>query len=237
MGDVLGKYHPHGDIVGLRRARAHGAGLLAALSAGGRAGKLRLDRRRLRGGLPLHRGAADRARHGAAGGHREGNRRLQPELRRTGAKSPPCCRPRSPTCWSTELAASRSGMATNIPPHNLREIVDACVALIADREPLARTASRRSCAGPTSPPAATSADARASSEAFRTGRGRIVMRAKAIVEEDPEHRRREDRRHRDPLHGEQGAHAGADRRARAGQEDRRTSATCATSPTATACVS
>ena len=33
VGDVLGKYHPHGDSVGVRRARAHGAGLLAALSA------------------------------------------------------------------------------------------------------------------------------------------------------------------------------------------------------------
>ena len=46
VGDVLGKYHPHGDPLGVRRARAHGAGLLAALSAHRRPGKLRLRRRR-----------------------------------------------------------------------------------------------------------------------------------------------------------------------------------------------
>jgi DNA gyrase subunit A len=42
VGDVLGKYHPHGDQSCVRRARAHGAGLLAALSARRWTGKLRL---------------------------------------------------------------------------------------------------------------------------------------------------------------------------------------------------
>jgi DNA gyrase subunit A len=32
-----------------------------------------------------------------------------------------------PTCWSTAPAASPSGMATNIPPHNLGEVADALV--------------------------------------------------------------------------------------------------------------
>ena len=58
VGEVLGKYHPHGDSPDLRRARAHGAGVLAALSAGRRAGELRLHRRRPAGGHALHRGAA-----------------------------------------------------------------------------------------------------------------------------------------------------------------------------------
>ena len=44
---VMGQYHPHGDIGDLRRAGAHGAGLLAALPAGRRARQLRLARRRL----------------------------------------------------------------------------------------------------------------------------------------------------------------------------------------------
>ena len=46
VGDVMGNYHPHGDTRHLRRARAHGAGLLAALPARRRAGQLRLARRR-----------------------------------------------------------------------------------------------------------------------------------------------------------------------------------------------
>ena len=36
------------------------------------------------------------------------------------------------TCWSTAPPASRVGMATNIPPHNLNEVVDALIALIDD---------------------------------------------------------------------------------------------------------
>ncbi len=48
VGDVLGKYHPHGDIGDLRRAGADGAGLLAALSADRRPGQFRLGRRRQR---------------------------------------------------------------------------------------------------------------------------------------------------------------------------------------------
>ena len=50
VGDVIGKYHPHGDTRDLRHAGAHGAGLLAALPAGRRPGQLRLGRRRQRGG-------------------------------------------------------------------------------------------------------------------------------------------------------------------------------------------
>ena len=42
VGEVLGNYHPHGDALGLRRLGPHGAGFLAALSAGGWAGELRL---------------------------------------------------------------------------------------------------------------------------------------------------------------------------------------------------
>ncbi len=57
VGDVIGKYHPHGDTVGVRHPGAHGAAVLAALHAGGRAGQLRFDRRRQRRGHAIHRGA------------------------------------------------------------------------------------------------------------------------------------------------------------------------------------
>ena len=45
VGDVMGKYHPHGDSRDLRHARAPGAGLLDAQHARRRPGQLRLDRR------------------------------------------------------------------------------------------------------------------------------------------------------------------------------------------------
>ena len=44
--------------------------------------------------------------------------------------SPWCFRHASPTCWSTAPRASPVGMATNIPPHNLREAVEATCAFI-----------------------------------------------------------------------------------------------------------
>ena len=68
--------------VGLRRAGAHGAGLLAALSADRRPGQLRLARRRRRGGDALHRSAPDADRAPAARRNRPGHRRLRAELRR-----------------------------------------------------------------------------------------------------------------------------------------------------------
>ena len=43
-------------------------------------------------------------------------------------------RPASPTCWSTAPGGIAVGMATNIPPHNLGEVVDACLAMIDDPE-------------------------------------------------------------------------------------------------------
>ena len=67
----------------LRRPGPHGPGLLAALPAGGRPGELRLDRRRLRGGVPLHRGAARRHRDAAARGHQPEHGRLRPQLRQS----------------------------------------------------------------------------------------------------------------------------------------------------------
>ena len=55
------------------------------------------------------------------------------------------------------------GMATNIPPHNLGEIIDAACAIIDRPRRLAWTRSARSSRGPTSRPAASSPGARASS--------------------------------------------------------------------------
>jgi DNA gyrase subunit A len=122
VGDVLGKYHPHGDSQRVRLARAHGAGLLAALPAGGRAGELRLHRRRQRGGLPLHREPAGQDGHRDAGRHRQGDRRLRAQLRRP-AQEPRVLPARVPNLLVNGSSGIAVGMATNIPPHNLREVV------------------------------------------------------------------------------------------------------------------
>ncbi|WP_295584810.1 DNA gyrase subunit A [uncultured Lamprocystis sp.] len=73
------------------------------------------------------------------------------------------------------------GMATNIPPHNLREVIDACLALIEN--PLASVEDLMTFVpGPDFPTAGLINGVRGIREAYRTGRGRCVMRARTEVE-------------------------------------------------------
>ena len=76
------------------------------------------------------------------------------------------------------------GMATNIPPHNLREIVAACERLIED--PDTPVEDLLECVpGPDFPTGGLVYGRTGIREAYTTGRGRVVMRARAHVEERP----------------------------------------------------
>jgi DNA gyrase subunit A len=73
------------------------------------------------------------------------------------------------------------GMATNIPPHNLGEVIDACLAIIAN--PLISIEELMELVpGPDFPTAGLINGVRGVREAYRTGRGRCVMRARTEVE-------------------------------------------------------
>ena len=73
------------------------------------------------------------------------------------------------------------GMATNIPPHNLTEIVDACITLV--NNPHATLADLlKHVQGPDFPTAGFIYGRSGITEAYRTGRGRFMMRAKAAIE-------------------------------------------------------
>jgi DNA gyrase subunit A len=74
------------------------------------------------------------------------------------------------------------GMATNIPPHNLSETVDAVVALI-DKPDANVDDLMKHVKGPDFPTGAIIVGRSGIRDAYRTGRGRIVMRARAHVEE------------------------------------------------------
>ena len=74
------------------------------------------------------------------------------------------------------------GMATNIPPHNLREVLAAATALISDPE-LPQERLEQLVTGPDFPTGGFVCGRTGIEDAYRTGRGRIVMRARAIVEE------------------------------------------------------
>ena len=68
------------------------------------------------------------------------------------------------------------GMATNIPPHNLGEVVDACLAMIDDPDDLRRGAARHRAGPGLSRPAARSSAAPAPAQALLTGRGSVIVR-------------------------------------------------------------
>ncbi len=73
------------------------------------------------------------------------------------------------------------GMATNIPPHNLTEILNACVAMI-DNPKIDIAGLMEYVPGPDFPTAAMINGARGIAEAYATGRGRVYMRARADIE-------------------------------------------------------
>jgi DNA gyrase subunit A len=74
------------------------------------------------------------------------------------------------------------GMATNIPPHNLREIVDAAILLIEKPDSTLKEVMKL-VPGPDFPTGAYIAGREGIEAAYKTGRGSFVMRAKAAVEE------------------------------------------------------
>src|SRR5512137_493888 len=80
------------------------------------------------------------------------------------------------------------GMATNIPPHNLTEVIDACVALI-DNPAITIPELMERIPGPDFPTAGIINGAREIYTAYTTGRGRIVVRARTEVEEIDDHGR------------------------------------------------
>ncbi len=80
------------------------------------------------------------------------------------------------------------GMATNIPPHNLVEIIDGCMALI-DNPTISIIDMMQIIPGPDFPTAGIINGARGIAEAYATGRGRIYVRARTEIEEDPKNGR------------------------------------------------
>ncbi|MDO4430415.1 MAG: DNA topoisomerase (ATP-hydrolyzing) subunit A [Lonepinella koalarum] len=73
------------------------------------------------------------------------------------------------------------GMATNIPPHNLGEVMDGCLAYI-DNEDISIDELMQFIPGPDFPTAALINGRRGIEEAYKTGRGKVYVRAKATVE-------------------------------------------------------
>jgi DNA gyrase subunit A len=95
---------------------------------------------------------------------------------------------RVPTLLVNGSSGIAVGMATNIPPHNLTEVVKGCLALI-DNEEITVEELMEYIPGPDFPTGAIINGRAGIIEAYRTGRGRIYMRARAEIEIDEKTRR------------------------------------------------
>ena len=78
------------------------------------------------------------------------------------------------------------GMATNIPPHNLGEVIDACVAYVDDPN-MDTEALMQYVKGPDFPTGGYIMGLQGIKDAYETGRGRVIMRAKADIEAHDQH--------------------------------------------------
>ena len=203
----------------LRRARAHGAGLLHARAADRRPGQLRLRRRRSAGRRALHRGA----------GSSKVAQFLLDDLDKETVdfkpnyddrlEEPSVLPAKFPNLLVNGAGGIAVGMATNIPPHNLGEVIDAC-----DRRCSTTPRSRiddlcQIIHGPDFPTGGLILGRAGTLAAYHKGRGSIIMRAKVEVEDGAQGSRGSDR-HGHPLPGQQEDADREDRRPGAREEDR-----------------
>jgi DNA gyrase subunit A len=97
-------------------------------------------------------------------------------------KEPSVLPSRFPNLLVNGSAGIAVGMATNIPPHNMAEVIDGILAMIEDPEINVEQLAKH-IKGPDFPTGAIVVGREGVREAYRSGRGRIVMRARAHIEE------------------------------------------------------
>ena len=198
----------------LRDAGAHGAALLAALSARRRLGQLRLARRRSARRPCATPSAAWRA---------IADEMLQEIDQETvpfrpnydGTKTEPVVLPsRFPNLLVNGATGIAVGMATNIPPHNLTEVCQALIKLL-DNPDLSAGAAVPVGQGPGFPDRRPDPQLRRGDEARSTSTGQRRHQAARHLGSRPGRPRREDHlRHQHPLHDRQERSGAADRRRR-----------------------
>ena len=181
VGDVLGKYHPHGDSsvydalvrmaqdFSLRYLLVDPQGNFGSIDGDSAAAYRYTEARMTRLAVTM---LGDIDKNTVDFAPNFDDRLEEPSVLPAGA----------PNLLVNGSSGIAVGMATNIPPHNMREVVDACVALIDDPE-LDVTALRQFVKGPDFPTGGYIYGRAGIADYQATGRGRIVMRARAVIEE------------------------------------------------------
>ncbi|URJ23354.1 DNA gyrase subunit A [Blochmannia endosymbiont of Camponotus sp. C-003] len=182
VGDVIGKYHPHGDTAVyetivrmaqpflMRYALVDGQGNFGSVdgdsAAAMRYTEVRMSKIANELLLDLDKETVDY------------------ELNYDGTENIPGILPaRIPNLLVNGSSGIAVGMATNIPPHNLSEVINGCLAFI-DNEDITIAGLMKYIPGPDFPTAAIINDSSGLQEAYSTGRGKIYIRARAEIETD-----------------------------------------------------
>ena len=183
VGEVLGKYHPHGDgsvydaMVrmaqdwSLRYPLVDGQGNFGSIDPDPPAA-MRYTEARLR-----------RIAEDVLADLDKETVDMRPNFDDT-LEEPTVMPTRIPNLLVNGAAGIAVGMATNMPPHNLTEVCDAITAYIDDRD-ISVEGLMAHVKGPDFPTGGIIRGTEGVREAFETGRGRVVLRAKAHIEEDP----------------------------------------------------
>ncbi len=181
VGDVIGKYHPHGDTAvydtmvrmaqpfSMRYLLVDGQGNFGSVD-GDMPAAMRYTEVRM-----------SRIAHELLADIEKGTVDFTPNYDES--ESEPSVLPtRIPNLLVNGQTGIAVGMATNIPPHNLTEIVNACLALLEDPSlPLA--ALMQHVPGPDFPTGGIINGAQEIATAYRTGRGRLSVRARVQIED------------------------------------------------------
>lgn len=180
VGDVLGKYHPHGDSsvydalvrmaqdFAMRYQLVDGQGNFGSVD-GDRAAAMRYTEARMTriGGETMHdleKNTVD----------------WQPNFDET-LEEPIVLPTTFPTLLANGSEGIAVGMATKIPPHNITEIINALIAFI-DKPDIELNEIMRFITGPDFPTGAMILGPEGIKSAYETGRGKVVIRARAVVE-------------------------------------------------------
>jgi DNA gyrase subunit A len=182
VGDVIGKYHPHGDTAvydtivrmaqpfAMRYMLVDGQGNFGSVDGDAPAAMRYTE---VRMSKLAHEILADLDRETVDLGPNYDESETEPLVMPT----------RVPNLLVNGSAGIAVGMATNIPPHNLGEVIDAIIALIKDPD-LDVEGLMAHLPGPDFPTAGIINGAQGIHEAYRTGRGRIYIRSRSHIETD-----------------------------------------------------
>ncbi|MEL0658172.1 DNA topoisomerase (ATP-hydrolyzing) subunit A [Psychromonas arctica] len=180
VGDVIGKYHPHGDTAvydtivrmaqdfSLRYMLVDGQGNFGSVD-GDSAAAMRYTEIRMQ--KLAHELLADLEKETVDYVPNYDGTEFIPEVLPT----------KIPNLLINGSSGIAVGMATNIPPHNLGEVISACLALIKD-EDITINELIEHIPGPDFPTAGIINGRKGIIEAYHTGRGKIKVRAKADIE-------------------------------------------------------